>query len=133
MSRLYLFGRKQDIGFEIPLDGNRGHRHHVRFWATTYQKNSPLTFKSIHWHERKTQRRGADLLWVGAASRDVGLAFIRHNWQVTHMISPNTSAERELIASQLLANKSARESGEVRLARLLAQRRHHARAKAQII
>lgn len=115
MSRLYLFGRKQDIGFEIQLDGSRGHRHHVRFWATTYQKDEPLSFRSIHWHDRKMQLLGANLLWVGAASRDVGFAFIRHNVQITHMISPDTNAERELIARQLLDKKVATAFAEIRL------------------
>lgn len=39
VSNLYLFGRKQDIAFEIPLEGSTG-RHHVRFWATTYQRTT---------------------------------------------------------------------------------------------
>jgi len=34
VSTLYLFGRKQDIAFEIPIEGVAGGRHHVRFWAT---------------------------------------------------------------------------------------------------
>ena len=43
MSNLYLFGRKQDIGFEIPIPGERGQRHHVRFWATTYDPDGNLS------------------------------------------------------------------------------------------
>ena len=117
MSNLFLFGRKQDIGFEIPVEDSRGHRHHVRFWATRYEKGNPLSFKGIHWQDRAMQRRGGDLMWVGAASRDVGFAPIRHNMQITHMISPDTNAERALISTQLLTNKSARLLGEIRLGR----------------
>jgi len=72
MSNLYLFGRHQDIGFEIPIPGERGHRHHVRFWATTYKNDKPLGVDSIRWDERRSERHGGNLLWLGAASRDVG-------------------------------------------------------------
>jgi hypothetical protein len=101
MSHLYLFGRKQDIAFEIPLPGGGGNRHHVRFWATTYEHDKKLNFGTIHWHHRKAHVFDDSLLWVGAASLDEGFGFIRHNLQVTHMIHPDTNAERELIVSQL--------------------------------
>jgi len=101
MSSLYLFGRKQDIGFEIPIEGGTGgQRHHVRFWATVY-KGDDLNFGTIAWHVRRGEVIGDDTLWVGAASRDTGFAFIRHNVQITHMIDPNTNAERELIVDGL--------------------------------
>jgi hypothetical protein len=102
VSNLYLFGRKQDIAFEIPVGGSgSGSRHHVRFWATTYQESKHLTVRSIHWHHRRSHIHGDRLLWVGAASLDVGIAPIRHNLQITHMIDPDTNAERDLIVSQL--------------------------------
>lgn len=100
VSSLYLFGRKQDLAFEIPL-GNHSSRHHVRFWATTYKEGPKFTVRSIHWHNRKEHIRGDDLLWVGAASLDNGVGLIRHNLQVTHSIHPDTDAERELIVSSL--------------------------------
>lgn len=100
VSSLYLFGRKQDLAFEIPL-GNHGSRHHVRFWATTYQEGKKLNVKTIHWHNRKEHIKGDDLLWVGAASLDNGVGFIRHNMQVTHSIHPDTDTERELIVKSL--------------------------------
>ncbi len=108
VSSLYLFGRKQDIAFEIPLEGVQGGgRHHVRFWATTYEDKKPLGIHSIHWQHRREQVYGNDLLWVGAASLDVGINFIRHNLQLTHMIDPDTDKERELIVEQLKRKKLA--------------------------
>lgn len=101
VSSLYLFGRKQDLAFEIPVGAGR--RHHVRFWATTYKGGKLLSVRSIHWHHRRAHVQGDNLLWVGAASRDVGIAPIRHNLQITHMIDPDTDQERELIVSQLRA------------------------------
>lgn len=102
VSSLYLFGRKQDIAFEIPIEGVAGGgRHHVRFWATTYEDKQPLAIHTIHWHHRKEHVYGNNLLWVGAASLDIGVNFIRHNLQLTHMIDPDTNKERELIVGQL--------------------------------
>jgi hypothetical protein len=115
MSSLFLFGRKQDIGFELPVNGVRGHRHHVRFWATTFEKRKSLSIRTIHWHDRQTLEESKDLLWVGAASRDIGFAFIRHNVQITHMIASNTNMERELIVKDL---KAAGRSKSVRRVRL---------------
>lgn len=102
VSRLFLFGRKQDIAFELPIeDTGMGNRHHVRFWATTYQNTNPLTVRGIHWHHRRAHVQGDSLLWVGSASLDNGIAPIRHNLQVTHMIHPDTNTERELIVRQI--------------------------------
>lgn len=116
VSSLYLFGRKQDIAFEIPLKGiEGGGRHHVRFWATTYGNEQPLDIHTIDWQERKAQVRTGDLLWVGAASLDVGVNFIRHNLQLTHMIDPDTNKERELIVRQLQNAKLASEVRTIKL------------------
>lgn len=114
MSSLFLFGRKQDIGFELVREG-RGHRHHVRFWATTFEKDKDLTVRTIHWSPRRQKHEDSEeLLWLGAASRDVGLTFVRHNAQITHMIHPNTDEERDLIADQL-SGKNAKTILSIRL------------------
>lgn len=115
VSNLYLFGRKQDIAFEIPVLGEATARHHVRFWATTYQKKERLSIRSIHWHHRRAHIFGDDLLWVGAASLDVGLTFIRHNLQVSHMIDPDTDQERELIVVQLRKQKLVKSVETIKL------------------
>ncbi len=116
VSSLYLFGRKQDIAFQIPVEGVQGgSRHHVRFWATTYEDKRPLAVHTIHWHHRRNRVYGDNLLWVGAASLDVGVNFIRHNLQLTHMIDPDTNKERELMVTQLKAEKLA---GKVQMIKL---------------
>ena len=114
VSSLYLFGRKQDLAFEIPLDAGNG-RHHVRFWATTYRGGQKLTVRSIHWHHRRSHIQGDNLLWVGAASMDIGIAPIRHNLQITHMIHPDTSRERELIVSQFRAARLVETTQSIKL------------------
>lgn len=117
MSNLYLFGRKQDVGFERYRTEGRGHRHHVRFWATTFQGDAPEKMSDIRWLPRKSIRSGKKYVWIGAASRDVGLSLIRHNAQMTHMIHPDTDAERDLIALQLLKAAPAEYVSDIRLER----------------
>lgn len=116
VSSLYLFGRKQDIAFEIPVEGlGVGNRHHVRFWATTYLDEKRMTVRSIHWHHRRAHVQGDNLLWVGAASLDSGIAPVKHNLQVTHMIHPDTNRERELIVEQLRDAKLLKSTTAIKL------------------
>lgn len=115
VSSLFLFGRHQDIAFQIPIEDSSGGRHHVRFWATTFESKQPLTARAIHWQNREAHVQGDNLLWIGAASLDVGLAPIRHNFQITHMIHPDTNQERELIVSQLKSAKLVRSTSTVTL------------------
>jgi hypothetical protein len=102
VSSLYLFGRKQDLAFEIPLNDGPG-RHHVRFWATSYDPKKPLDSKIMHWQNRNTHVQKDNLFWVGAASLDVGIGYIRHNFQLTHEVDPDTNKERDLIVKNLRA------------------------------
>ncbi|MGH7192156.1 MAG: LssY C-terminal domain-containing protein [Candidatus Saccharimonadales bacterium] len=116
VSSMYLFGRKQDIAFQIPVEGvTGGSRHHVRFWATTFEDERPLSIHTIAWHHRRTRVYDDNLLWVGAASLDEGINFIRHNFQLTHMIKPDTDSERELIADSLKARRLVKSIGSIKL------------------
>ena len=82
VSPLYLFGRKEDLAFELPVVGGPRHRHHVRYWK---------------WDQLRNGRP----VWFGAATYDerVGLSYT--TGQVTHHIGPDVDAERDLIARQL--------------------------------
>jgi hypothetical protein len=103
-SYLYLFGRKQDVGFQLPIGDNPHARHHVRFWIAeptiTDEQRQHIDF----WNrliEGKKQTPKKLQLWIGAASRDIGIGFIRHNAQFTHSVHPDTDSERDLIVSAL--------------------------------
>lgn len=103
MSSLYLFGRPQDLAFQKEIRGARGYRHHVRFWAANMSLAEKFDAHVQFWHRfhlpnRQFPNTG---FWVGAATKDVGFALIRHNAQVTHMIDPDTVAERKLITKDL--------------------------------
>lgn len=109
MSLLYLFGRKQDIGFELQrTDKGRGYRHHVRFWATTLDEIQPPS-------DRRSKALDDKLLWAGAASLDIGITFMRHNLQLAHAVHTDTDRERDLIVDQLTNNEKAKLIDIVRL------------------
>ena len=118
MSNLYLFGRKQDIGFELQrAEEGRGHRHHVRFWATTLHDIQNLETVKVKAKSRQEQAIADRLLWAGAASRDIGVTFATGTFQITHAVSPNTNSERTLIVNQLEAQGLAENVATVRLFR----------------
>lgn len=83
MDRLYLFGRAQDYSYALP-DPNSivARRHHLRIWKTGREVDGVP-------------------LWVGAATHDVGIEFVRKKLWVFHRIDPNVDAERDFIARNL--------------------------------
>lgn len=88
MSTLYLFGRKQDFGYEMaePI-AMVASRHHFRIWK------APIT-----WNGQE--------VWVGAGTHDIGFARDKRNNSVTHKIEPAVDGERDNIGSSLqMANK----------------------------
>jgi hypothetical protein len=107
-STLYLFGRKQDLGFQKPYLDDPMHRHHVRFWACNLEGPEAFHHHVNFWRRfhRPNRDNQSRQLWVGAASRDIGIMPIRHNAQLTHMIHPDTNAERDLIVHDLRASHS---------------------------
>lgn len=101
-SNLYLFGRNQDLGFQKPVGDSPSHRHHVRFWAASHTTDPRHLEHLGFWQRIHTPNMANErFLWVGAASMDTGLGIIRHNAQLTHMVHPDTNAERELIVKNL--------------------------------
>ena len=100
-SNLYLFGRPQDIGFELPIGTSPLKRHHVRFWAASRPGGESQHEHEYFWKRHYQPRSAERLLWVGAASMDVGIGIIRHNAQFTHDIHHDTNAERDFVVEQL--------------------------------
>ena len=83
VSDLFLYGRKEDLAFELPIGDDPKKRHHVRFW--------------------KAPKLDADQrpLWMGAATRDERVGLSHDTGQVTHHISSDVDAERDLIIADL--------------------------------
>lgn len=83
VSPLYLFGRKQDLAFEKPVGDNPRERHHVRFWKANVLDDQ------------------VQPLWWGAATFDTHVGFSHLTGQITHHISPNVDADRDLVIADL--------------------------------
>jgi len=83
MSTLFLFGRRQDFGYEMaePI-AMVASRHHFRIWK------APFTW------------RGSEV-WCGAGTHDIGFAKDKRNGSVTHKIDPSVDGERDNIGSSL--------------------------------
>ena len=83
MSKLMLFGRYQDYGYEMaePI-AMVASRHHFRIWK------APFTYNS-------------QTVWVGAGTHDIGFEKDQRNGKITHKIDPAVDGERENIGSSL--------------------------------
>ncbi|MBU3666066.1 MAG: hypothetical protein FGM15_09365 [Chthoniobacterales bacterium] len=82
VSNLYLFGRKEDLAFELPVGDSPRRRHHVRFWL---------------WDRKYDGRE----VWIGSASFDERVGLSHTTGEVTHHIAPDVDAERDLIMQGL--------------------------------
>jgi len=81
-SNLFLFGPKEDLAFEKPVGQSPEERHHVRFWRS----------------EKIDESRP---VWMGSAAFDIGVELSRTTGEVTHHISPDGDAERDLLVAGL--------------------------------
>jgi hypothetical protein len=83
MSQLYLFGRKQDFGYELAAAYSVvASRHHFRIWKAPNAWNGQT-------------------LWAGAGTHDIGFEKDQRNGSVTHKIDPAVDGERDNIGSTL--------------------------------
>ena len=83
MSQLYLFGRKQDFGYELAQAYSVvASRHHFRIWK------APSTWNG-------------QTMWAGAGTHDIGFEKDQRNGSVTHKIDPAVDGERDNIGQTL--------------------------------
>lgn len=83
VSNLFLFGRKQDLAFELPVGHSADQRHHVRFWKSA------------------DAGRDGRPLWLGAATFDRGVGVSHYTGEITHHIGPDIDADRDLVMNDL--------------------------------
>lgn len=110
-SKLYLFGRPFDVGFQKPANSRKSprSRHHVRFWRLEAPTNIKHTSHFRFWHTKLEHLLGIeDEIWIGAAIEDVGLGISRKTATITHQISSDTDAERDLIINDLKLAKQVK-------------------------
>jgi hypothetical protein len=86
VSNLYLFGRKQDLAFEQPVNDNPRKRHHVRFWK---------------WNRLGPEGRP---VWFGSGTYDERVGFSYTTGQITHHIDGDIDVERDHIVGTLTAS-----------------------------
>lgn len=80
VSNLYLFGRVEDIAFEMPIGSDPSRRHHVRFWRND---------------------DGGQVRWLGAATLDKSVGIAHTTGQVTHHIDADIDQERDHVLGSL--------------------------------
>jgi hypothetical protein len=91
MSPLYLFGRTQDYGWAHaePISVVKT-RNHLRIWKAPFTVNGKV-------------------LWVGAATHDIGFERDQRNNGVTHKIDPDIDLERDYVEKTLASTGLVRQ------------------------
>ncbi|MDB5177854.1 MAG: hypothetical protein JWO61_237 [Candidatus Saccharibacteria bacterium] len=111
-SGLWLFGRKQDIGFEISTNRARSvrTRHHVRFWKLEQPSKAARHPQESFWYHKLRQLFVSKKeIWIGAATEDIMPIAIRwRSGQLTHGVSHDADRERDFIIQALRDNKLVR-------------------------
>lgn len=102
-SNLYMFGRVQDIGFQIQTGSppSPRSRHHVRFWLLNDDRLSH--HHTAFWHDiLHLFTRSKRQIWIGTATHDVSaFAFRIRDFKLTHMIDERTDIERDFLIKSL--------------------------------
>ncbi len=105
---LFLFARRQDHGFQIPIGNSPRERHHVRFWGVNYDEeivdSTELVSQFKYWTKRQVIDPTQPMMWVGSGTKDIGLGLTRLTYQITHAVdTKNVDEEREFILESLRA------------------------------
>jgi LssY C-terminus len=87
VSPLYYQNQREDLAFEKPSGKSADRRHHVRFWKVL-----------DHGEEGRA-------VWLGAITFDRGVGLSHDDAKITHHISPDIDAERDLLTDDLEAAK----------------------------
>lgn len=78
---------KQDFAFEKPIGSSADRRHHVHLWLVLAKGDEGRP------------------VWLGAATRDLGVGFSRYTGQITHHIGADIDAERDALLADLKASR----------------------------
>ena len=87
VSTLFYVGRKQDFAFEKPIGSSADRRHHVRLWLVLAKGDEGRS------------------VWLGAATRDLGVGISHYTGQITHHIAADIDAERDALLADLAASR----------------------------
>lgn len=87
VSSLFYEGRHQDFAFEKAIGGSADRRHHVRLWQVLAKGDEGRS------------------VWLGAATRDLGVGLSHYTGQITHHIAADIDAERDALLGDLAASR----------------------------
>jgi hypothetical protein len=95
ISSLYVYGRRQDVGFQ-KARGSINERNHMRFWL------SPIRFRGKN-------------VFVGQISRDIGVKFTFKSPTIsTHIIDPDVDEARRYFVEDMAYSQALSGIGYVR-------------------
>ncbi len=95
-SKLYLFGRMQDIGFQENIGNSPRKRNHIRFWAANIDPRKNVgDFR--YWFKKHTVDVSEQNYWVGAGSEDLGLGLTKFTYQISHRTNKYIDKQRDYI------------------------------------
>jgi hypothetical protein len=100
-STLYLFGRGQDVGFQLPIGDSPRQRRHVRFWGQPLDRAEETLDTPAFWLDAHRPAEDERVLWVGAVTKDTGISLTRLSFQITHATDADTNEERDFIIAEL--------------------------------
>ncbi len=100
-STLYLFGRGQDVGFQLPIGDSPRKRHHVRFWGMRADEVDAGLDADSFWRDSVRPPDGERALWVGAGTKDTGFSLTKLSFQITHATAADTNEERDFLIAEL--------------------------------
>ncbi len=104
-STLYLFGRGQDIGFQKAIGDSPRKRDHIRFWASSLEQAQSTWGTTSFWLNTDRPPHEAQVLWVGAGTKDTGFSLTKLTFQITHATDSDTNAVRDFIIAELERNR----------------------------
>ncbi|MEO5510985.1 MAG: LssY C-terminal domain-containing protein [Longimicrobiales bacterium] len=99
-STFYLFGRKQDFGFQQAIGKSPRKRNHIRFWAANLDPETEISDVK-YWMKKHTVDMAIAHAWVGAGSRDTGFGLTEMTYQISHHVDMQVDNERSYILSSL--------------------------------
>jgi hypothetical protein len=101
-STLYLFGRAQDAGFQRAIGDSPRKRHHVRFWGRPLDRAEKAMDTPGFWLDTDAPSGDERVMWVGAATKDIGLSLTRLSFEITHATDADTDQERDFVIGELV-------------------------------
>lgn len=99
-SPLYLFGRKQDLGFQENIGNSPRKRNHIRLWAANIDPREEIS-DIVYWLKKHPVDISASYFWAGAASEDLGFGLSKLTYQISHRTNNNVDKERDHILESL--------------------------------